>query len=153
MENTFEQIRKEYEQIREKERLSLAEYLKEQLKKNKYYEFLSVKSKGLAGKGRKDYTNHNTIPAYNLENWKWVEINAEYNTFNCIVSLNMIDIDQQTGNFHALYDRIGIIITSDKAPYKKQICTDLDLPLNDEKRKRIFDIVVKEYDLYARGEC
>lgn len=145
---TFEQIRTEYEQAREQERKELAEYLKDEFNKNNDYKELYVVIGARAGKGKNNYTNHGTIPAFNLENWKWVELKSEYHDFNCIISLNMIDVDQQTKNFHALYDRIGIIISSNKVPNKKQICTNIDLPLNDEKKKQIFEIVVREYDLY-----
>ncbi len=148
----FEQIRDEYEKAREEERLALVEYLEEHLKKCKDCEFLYVISKSRAGKGIKNYTNNGTIAEFNLNNWKWVEVKSKYNTFDCIISLNMIDADHKTGAFHALYDRIGlIIISSDKFPYKKHICTNMDLPLNDEKRECIFELLVKEYSLYAKG--
>lgn len=60
----------------------------------------------------------------------------------------MIDVDQTSRNFHALYDRIGLIISSD-TPYTKQICTNIDLPLVDETKEKILNLVIYEYDLYT----
>lgn len=118
--------------------------------KEKRYD-LSVAIKGRVGRGAYNYTNHGTIPKYNLSNWKWVTVMSDDKDFDCTISLNMVDMDKVTGNFHALYDRIGFIISSKKYSYTKKICTSIDLPLENKDMERIYEKVIEEYKQYTNN--
>lgn len=134
----FEEVKSEYERQREQERVALAAYLREHS---------GIKTAGLhvvtssgAGKGCKHYTAHGRIPAYDLRNWKWVEVKGERN-FSVIISLNMPDIDPKTKNIHSLYDRIGLIFSPEEWVY-----TAIDLPLGDTEKEQIAQLILKKVE-------
>ena len=136
---TFTEVRKEYEHLRENERRSLAKYLSthEELRDAG----LQVVYRGVAGKGRKNYTSRGKFPVFDLRNWKWVQVKDEKG-FNCVISLNMLDIDSKTKNIHSLYDRIGLVFSPDPSGW---IYTDIDLPLDEKKKEKIAQLVLKQF--------
>lgn len=146
----FIQIKTDYERRRNEQRNKLVLYLKNQLMKERDYESLNVINGGAAGKGKKTYTNANTIEPFDLTNWKWVEVRDNKSQFSCVISLNMIDIDKNSSNFHALYDRIGIIFLYKIGTntYKNYIWTGIDLPLDETKEKKVLDLITEQYDFY-----
>lgn len=134
---TFREIKNEYERQREQERVSLAAYLAAHGE---------IKAAGLqvvtasgAGKGSEHYTACGRIPAYDLRNWKWVEVKGT-GGFDAVVSLNMPDIDPRTQNIHSLYDRIGIIFFPEEWVY-----TAIDLPLEDCEKEQIAQLILKRF--------
>lgn len=135
---SFQQIRAEYERQREQERVNLAAYLSAHE---------GIKAAGLhvsvaprAGKGCKNYTAHGRIPAFDLRNWKWVEVKGA-GGFDVVISLNMPDIDPETKNIHSLYDRIGLIFSPEEWVY-----TAIDLPLEDTKKEQIAQLILKRME-------
>lgn len=144
----FEAVRDDYERLREAERLKLADCLSEH--DGIQSRGIAVKTGGRSGKGRTNYTSGGRISGYNLRNWKWVELYTN-NGFECIVSLNMPDIDPKSGYTHILFDRIGIYITyhRDKLYFKTEIYTDIDLPLNAEDMERIAALILEQFDRFS----
>lgn len=153
---TFEEVKKEFEetkstykQRREIQRLELAKFLAgdERISKE-----LRVVSGARAGKGLTKYESGKRFAQYDLSNWKWVEITDDID-FECIVSLNMTDIDPRSGNFHGLFDRVGLLVSYKKETsyYETRIYTDLDLPLNDDKKGEIAELVLEQYRLYQEN--
>lgn len=145
MNTEFYAVQDNYEKQREKERIGLANYLSQNEKIANAG--LKVKTRGRAGKGRKDYTSGGRISVYDLSNWKWVELNHAGNNFDCVISLNMPEVDPSSGNTHCLYDRIGIYVTypRDGCYYKTDIYTDIDLPLDDGAKERIVELIVEQF--------
>lgn len=143
----FVNAQEEYKRQREDQRQALADYLKGY--KGLHDAGLHVVTAGGAGKGRKDYTSHGRIPIYDLRNWKWVEV-KDADKFDCVISLNMPDIDQSSSNFHALFDRIGLLVSYKKGSYDYEvdIYTDIDLPLDETKKEKIAQLVLEQYTLY-----
>lgn len=137
---TFPQIRDEYERQRELERVSLAGYLSAH--DGIRAAGLSVVTTANAGKGRADYTAQGRIPAFDLRNWKWVRITGA-DGFDCVVSLNMLDIDPTSKNIHSLYDRIGLIVSPAPSDW---FCTDIDLPLDDIDKEQIAQLVLTRFE-------
>lgn len=133
---TFQEVRAEYERRREQERIGLASYLAAHTEIKEAG--LRVIAGGSAGKGSEHYTSHGRIPAYDLRNWKWVEIRGA-GEFDAIISLNMPDIDPQTKNMHSLYDRIGVIFSSGEWVY-----TSIDLPLADTEKEEIAQLILEK---------
>lgn len=134
---TFQEIRNEYERMREQERISLSDYLTAHE---------GIRAAGLyvvagrnAGKGSEHYTSHGRIPAFDLRNWKWVEVKGT-GGFDAVVSLNMPDIDPQTKNVHSLYDRIGVIFSPGEWVY-----TDIDLPLKDAEKEQVAQLILERF--------
>lgn len=134
---TFEKVRAEYERQREQERVGLAAYLTTH--KEIKEAGLRVITFGNAGKGSEHYTSHGRIPAYDLRNWKWVEVKG-MEGFDAVISLNMPDIDPQTKNIHSLYDRIGVIFSPEEWVY-----TAIDLPLEDAEKEQIAQLVLGQF--------
>lgn len=141
----FKDVQEAYERRREDERKGLSKFL------NAIDEDLRVVSGPRAGKGGKKYTSDKRIAEYDLSNWKWVEITDDRD-FKCIISLNMLDIDPRSANVHALYDRIGLIVSYHKESlfYETKIYTDIDLPLNASDEERIAQLVKEQYEIYKQ---
>ena len=85
--------------------------------------------------------NRITVPArryspFDLRNWKWVECKNSDNRFHAIISLNMPETDMVSGNAHALYDRIGLVVIYQRGKdyYKTMILTDIDLPFGENEK-------------------
>lgn len=136
----FDKVKGEYERLREKERIDILEYLsKSEYLKNSG---LHVVKNGTAGRGAYNYTANGNLPkAVDLTNWKWVEV-KDNSGFECVVSLNMLDVDPRNGNIHSLYDRIGFQIKYDRLQIKKEwIATEFDLPLTQANKKEIANII------------
>lgn len=134
---TFREIRNEYERQREQERVGLADYLTAH--EGIRAAGLRVIIGGNAGKGSEYYTSHGRIPAFDLRNWKWVEVKGA-GDFDAVVSLNMPDIDPRTKNIHSLYDRIGVIFSPEEWVY-----TAIDLPLEDYQKEQIAQLILKRF--------
>lgn len=156
----FTDIKQKYVDEREIQRRNLCSGLEEILKN---YSILTVKNRG--GKGKANYTNGKNIAEFDLTNWKWVEIieneTIDFHDFSCVVTLNMIDIDTGSANFHALFDRIGLIVSGKKGSclYKSYIYTNIDLPLDEPKNQsdkptkieQIAQLVVEQYNYFDDG--
>ena len=134
---TFQEVKNEYERQREQERVALAAYLREHAGIRDAG--LQVVTAGRAGKGSQHYTSYGQIPAYDLRNWKWVEVRG-MNGFNAVVSLNMLDIDPKTKNIHCLYDRIGVIFSTED-----WVCTGLDLPLENAEKEQVAQLILERF--------
>ena len=79
------------------------------------------------------------IPAFDLQNWKWVEVKDE-GGFDAVISLNMPDIDPGTKNIHSLCDRIGVIFGP-----KDWVYTSIDLPLGDKEKEEIAQLILERF--------
>lgn len=143
----FETAKSNYEEAREEIRRELIRFLSTY---KGIEDVLRIVSGGRAGKGLKNYTSGKRIEVYDLSNWKWVEITDD-SDFECIVSLNMPDVDPRSGNPHTLFDRIGLLVSyhRDGQYYETAIHTNIDLPLNEEKKEKIARLVREQYDAYC----
>ncbi len=143
----LQNVKGKYQDAREQERRDLATYLENHLDMP---EKLYVISSPRAGKGWVNYTSGKRIKRYDLSNWKWVEI-TDGSYFECIVSLNMPDVDPRSGNSHVLFDRVGLLVSYRKNDlyYETAVYTDIDLPLNEEGKKKIAQLVLEQYKIYC----
>lgn len=143
---TFEEARNEYEREREKQRESLAQFLANNAG---LPNGLRVVSGARAGRGIEKYTSGKRIKEYNLSNWKWVEITDD-SDFECVVSLNMPNVDPSSRTPLSLFDRIGLFVSYHKNDdyYETKIYTDIDLPLDETKKEKIARLVLEQYKLY-----
>lgn len=156
----FKDTKGEYEQLREQDRRKLAGYL------SKYpgiTKKLRVVSGARAGRGLTKYTSGGRMAPCDLSNQKWVELTDDFD-FNCVVSLDMIEIDPQTGCTHFLPDRIGLYFEykCGKLLYEIQIYTNINLPLDEadeekeekqrayKEQKQIAQLVKEQYDTYCK---
>ena len=69
----------------------------------------------------------------------------------------MPETDMVSGNAHALYDRIGLVVTYPQGNdyYKTLILTDIDLPFGENEKgekakEKIARIVMEEFEIYNR---
>ncbi len=138
---TFQEVRNEYERQREQERVGLAEYLAAHSEIRAAG--IQVVTAANTGKGRKDYTACGKIPAYDLRNWKWVEVKGTQG-FGAVISLNMPDIDPNTKNIHSLYDRVGLILSTGE-----WISTAIDLPLGETEKEQIAQLVLEQFKAHS----
>lgn len=159
----------DYQQAREQERRDLADFLAEKLGEvERVKDKLCVITSPRSGKGRGNYTSGRRIEAYDLSNWKWVEVTDD-SDFDCIVSLNMPDTDPRSGNSHALFDRVGLLVSyhKDGLYYETAIYTGINLPLNasaneedkgkkkqleakeKEDKQKIIQLILEQYDMYS----
>lgn len=149
--NSFSTIKKEYESLRDKQQKLLVTHLSDKLKN---CNSLVVVKRGNAGKGKSTYNNAKTIAPFDLTNWKWVEVKTQNEGFNCLISLNMLDLDRNSANFHSLYDRIGLIVYYKKGNnfYNNYICTDIDLPFDNNKMETIYNLVMEQFDFWQKNK-
>lgn len=142
---TFNDVKNEYKKMRECERKDLVKSLADFLKNDNRFEV----KQGSSGKGKCNYSSSKRFDddTYDLSNWKWVEVTMHgRNNHSCVISLNMLERDPNSGNEHALYDRIGFFVSSSDEKYgvkvdERQMITNIDLPLNEEKKDRIKTIL------------
>ena len=136
----FQKIKDQYEQQRKAERSKLIAYLE------KHALFTNA---GLTV-GRKNYSSSGRIFPFDLSNWKWVECENAGGSFNAVISLNMLDDDLSSGNAHALYDRVGLILTyrHENNTYKTLIWMDIDLPFSDESMEKIAKLISEQFGVY-----
>lgn len=155
---TFKEVSTEYKRQREQERTSLVEFLASYLSKNETAkDKLRVVSGRRSGKGLTKYTSGGRIAEYDLSNWKWVEITDD-GDFDCIVSLNMPDVDPRSGNSHFLFDRIGLLVSYHVGEYyyETNICTDINLPLDNRDdqvngdKEKIALLVIEQFKNYCK---
>ena len=150
---SFSEIKEEYVQRREQERNDLIAYLQ---RHDKFLNSgLTVVTRG--GSGNRNYSSGKKISPFDLRNWKWVECKNSDNNFHAIISLNMPETDMVSGNAHALYDRIGLVVTYPQGNdyYKTLILTDIDLPFGENEKgekakEKIARIVMEEFEIYNR---
>lgn len=165
----FEKIKMEYVSLRNGQRNVIIEklctekdYVKESVvKENETIEKTETDkgSKSIdlividsGGQGR-TYGKNRLTKTYNLQNWKWVEV-VDDKHFQALISLNMPDVDPNSGNMHALYDRIGIRFTwfvksksgsrddnQKKLLETSWIDTGFGLPLSDDNIKEIAKLI------------
>lgn len=142
----FQEIKDQYEQQREAERKKLIAYLR----KHALLTNAGLTVKGKGGSGRQDYSSGKRIFPFDLSNWKWVECENAGRSFNALISLNMPDDDLSSGNAHALYDRVGLILTYRHGDntYKTLIWTDIDLPFSDESMEKIAKLISEQFGVY-----
>lgn len=147
----FQDIKDAYERKRESERDKLINHLKQHPALSK----AELDVTGLrGGKGRKNYTSHGQISPFDLRNWKWVEITNQDESFSAIISLNMPDTDPKSGNFHALYDRVGLIIDghgSGGSFVHTVVHTDIDLPFDEAAMEKIAQIVIERFNIFIKN--
>lgn len=135
----FLEIKEKYNELREKERIKLRDFL---IKKG----FENISQRSNAGKGKRNYTSGKrlTLP-YNLSNWLYIE--ATLDEVNFFISFQSFDIDPCSKNLHSLTDRIGISFYTGK--YNPSYIsanmkiTNIELPLDDEKMKQIYQIILE----------
>ena len=137
----FNLIREIYFKAREHEWKKLRQYLRAQ--------GLNVITSGHSGYGYEEYSpRKKLIPSYDLTNWRWVEVKSEKGTV--FISFQPFDRDSNSNNNHALFDRIGVSWYTGKYNAKnlhdKMMITDIELPLNDEKMKKIHKIIGYLFD-------
>ena len=70
---------------------------------------------------------------------------------------SVYDIQSLSGNAHALYDRIGLVVLYQSGTdyYKTMILTDIDLPFGDDEKgekakEKIARIVIEQFESYNR---
>lgn len=150
MSTEFNVVKEQYEKAREAERRELAGYLSKD--KELASRGITVRRRGNTGKGKSEYTSGKRIYKVDLRNWKWVQLDDAAHGFLCIISLNMPDIDPNSGNIHSLLDRVGVIITykREKLYYKTEIITDIDLPLNAGDMEKIAELILEQYDFLVK---
>lgn len=138
----FHHVRAAYERLREQERLQLQEYLQKYFAKDKKAKAagLTVVTGSAAGKGAVNFKPSDEGPAFDLRNWKWIQVTGKEG-FNCIVSLNLPSIAPDTGLPVACYDRIGLLLLAEP---KEWFDTKITLPLSARKRKMIAQYVVDQ---------
>ena len=132
MENdNFVNYQKKYKAKRIEEAKKLKEFLENQ----------GYQCGSRIGKGIPKYTSTHSIAEYDLSNWIWISAVKDDREF--IISFNPIDIDNKSGNVHALYDRIGILCTKkiQGLAVKISAITDIDLPLNERSMSEIISII------------
>ena len=150
---SFSEIKEEYVQRREQERKKLIDHLQ---RHDKFLNSgLTVVTRG--GSGNRAYSSGKKISPFDLRNWKWVECKSPDNRFRAIISLNMPETDMVSGNAHALYDRIGLVVLYQSGTdyYKTMILTDIDLPFGDDEKgekakEKIARIVIEQFEIYNR---
>ena len=150
-ETEFESVKRPYEQAREQERRDLAKFLDKRLGEDESTkEKLYVNTSHRSGMGRTIYSSGRRIKEYNLSNWKWIDITGDPD-FECVVSLNMPDVDPRSGSVHALFDRVGLLVSYHKGEhyYETAVHTDIDLPLDDTKKEQIAGLVLEQYKIYC----
>ena len=143
---SFSEIKEGYVQRREQERKDLIAYLQ---RHDKFLNSgLTVVTRG--GSGNRNYSSGKKISPFDLRNWKWVECKNSDNNFHAIISLNMPETDMVSGNAHALYDRIGLVVTYTRrnSYYKTSIWTDIDLPLDEQSLEKIAGLIVEQFEIY-----
>lgn len=141
-------IKQKYEEQRENERKKLSDFFVTYFQGAK--KELRVIRSGRAGKGSGKYNSGGRIAPYDLKNWKWVEVQGINNSFNCIVSLNMLEVDPHSANPHALFDRIGLTISFERESnyYETKIFTDIELPLEDSAMERIAELISEQFAIF-----
>lgn len=142
----FQKIKDQYEQQRKVERSKLIAYLE----KHALFTNAGLTVVKGGGSGIKNYSSSGRIFPYDLRNWKWVECKNAGGSFNAVISLNMLDDDLSSGNAHALYDRVGLILTyrHENNTYKTLIWTDIDLPFSDESMEKIAKLISEQFGVY-----
>ena len=142
----FQKIKDQYEQQRKAERSKLIAYLE----KHALFTNAGLTVVKGGGSGSKNYSSSGRIFPFDLSNWKWVECENAGGSFNAVISLNMLDDDLSSGNAHALYDRIGLILTyrHENNTYKTLIWTDIDLPFSDESMEKIAKLISEQFGVY-----
>lgn len=129
---SFDDIKREYVQAREKERKDIIEYLEKA-------GFTVMNKRG--GKGKTNYTSNHTLQLpYDLSNWKWIETKKDGVFY--FISFQAFDQDTSSGNYHVLMDRLGIyryVTYNAKEAFETMTVTDIDLPMDEDKYERLLE--------------
>ncbi|MCQ9384679.1 hypothetical protein NQ038_11505 [Brevibacterium sp. 50QC2O2] len=106
----------------------------------------SVKTRGIAGRGLRNYTSGGRLdPPFDLSNWMWVA--GQRDDVFVTVSLQTLDRDPNSGNIHALMDRIGIDVyraddpVDAQDPLSEKSTTGLQLPLDHKGLSDLISLV------------
>ena len=133
---SFSWIKEQYKEVRESQRKNIINYLK--------LKGFTVSVSPRAGQGIEKYGESRLGKSYDLRNWKWIDI--EKDGQKIMLSLQPFDYDKNSGNYHALMDRLGIYLykknsneTSDAI--KRMFLTDIDLPMDDEKLEKLENVL------------
>ena len=100
MDNTFEDIKNEYNKLRNEERQKIVKKLVKR----------GFDANGHQGTWK--YTSRGKIkPHYNLGMWKWIV--ARRGDITAVISLQTLEQDSKTKNIHVLFDRISVDVFKD----------------------------------------
>lgn len=134
----FYEVQNIYYQFRKKERSELKEFLKG---------FKNIKVKNSGDRICKKYTSGGKFKKpYDLTDWLYIEV--EINNITVFITFQPFDTDPNSQNIHTLANRIGIsYYLNDNYDFdtifKNMMITDIDLPLNNNKRQAIYDLICK----------
>lgn len=138
----FKKVKKAYKECRQDQKTIIKKYLSDQhYEISKYYlkqhgdRHYKSKSRGSSFPFEKEYDNTN-----------WMYLDVEKEGKSIFISLQTFDRDPESGNYHVLMDRIGIYIYTPgsrqtKDAIHKMLATSIDLPMTDDSRKILTDIL------------
>lgn len=155
MDKNFKEIKKLYNDARNRESQKIVERLRKE----------GFKAKG--SRGAPNYKSQGKMDsAYDLGIWKWIV--AEKEGITAVINLQTLEQDSNTKNIHVLFDRISIDVFKDnegnilsvsndlyfqsvKSRYKvenefdpgffEKAITGLELPLGDDDLESLVDII------------
>lgn len=160
MDKNFEEIKKLYNNARNRERQKIVKKLVES------------QFNATGHQGTWNYTSRGKIkPSYNLGMWKWIV--ARRGDITAVISLQTLEQDSKTKNIHVLFDRISIDVFEDnerkilseksdsyfqsvKSRYNVEnefdsefvgnTITYLELPLGDDDLEDLINIIEKKIE-------
>ncbi|AWN67148.1 hypothetical protein LL14B4_13170 (plasmid) [Lactococcus lactis subsp. lactis] len=152
---SFATVKNNYKNERLKERETLLNYLLPFTKNKAHFLYGYTFINGTnAGKGVTDYTNNSTITEYDLSNWIWLTLKRSTSTSHedITVYFQSSNYDPRTDNWLALFDRLSFSFQEDKGKKtnKVMIKTDIDLPFDTAKLKKLLDIMAKEFEEFYK---
>lgn len=123
----FEKSKNEYVECRRYQQIIIKNFLKRTFENEDGFKIK-------CSSGRKDYKGG--IPEGGLTNWKWIELYK--NGMYYFISLQPFDQDPNSGNYHVIYDRIGVFSCSVEEKDDKKIAagmklTNIALPIDSEE--------------------
>lgn len=109
----FDYFKEGYTFAREVERQKIIDYLvsTEKYTNVKGIDYKELRNQYAGGKGKTNYGKRKKSalnPAYNLNNWKYIE--TRYRDNIIFISLQSFDVDPTSHNLHVLMDRIGFFV-------------------------------------------
>lgn len=134
----FNEIQNIYYQFRKKERSELKEFLKG---------CKGIRVKNSGDRICENYTSGGKLQKpYDLTDWLYIEV--EINDITVFITFQPFDTDPNSQNIHTLANRIGISYYLNgkynfDTIFENMIITDIDLPLNNNKRQAIYDLICK----------
>lgn len=136
----FLKLKDEYYKYRKNEIYNLSRYIRKFFKQNYKNKKLKVRANG----GKTGYSSGSRLKTkFDLSNWLWIDIDID--ELKILLSFQSFDHDPKTGNLHILMDRIGLYVYSGEYSavdsQKNMMITDIQLPLDDEKKLELANIV------------